>query len=879
MRDSEKDGNSTRWKIDGDDKKMLEQEFLRKRFPSPRSKKRMADQLNVEPRRIQVWFQNRRQREKGPEDEDQPPAGPAATGSHRATSGSSARNATSRTSSQDNSDNWLGAYGMNSVACPPPQRGASGNGSRSRAKQQKTSGGGSGSSGAHACSHAGCEDTSALHDMDIDVGYDFPPQPKLASHGGRGLGAGGSAGGSGAHSHPPRLSAANHNSSCSDHLDEASVLANPSILGSSDDIVYALMDFDKGPAPPEADGDSLWAMQRRGSSRSLSAQGGSGLFGSSGSLVALEELCGGSGTEAFDDMRDRDSATGGEERREGSRLGRTSSRLGGGSLPPSVDPSPLVGPADDPHNLLGMSFHSLSAPFQQPAEAEAEAASSGSAINLQPAHAHGRVRLEANLGGPTPSESSNEGTSTAWGSRATPTPQEAMDFGPSAFASMQQLIPPDSAAATALLEAAARGNYALLGGFAASAVGALQQQINAQQTSVQPMSAQQMAASVQQLASAHPMATAQGTAAPISCQQGLWIPTATALPTTGMVANAPAAAAVAPVPLGCGTTAAVDASATAIPLEGDSTAASAACASAAPAAATASLSAAVNAAAATAMATGIIHPQRNPMAWDSTTLAPGESVANPVDELDYQQEYEIPQQLITGANAMGDSSGELNSWSNAAAAVNAVLSTARQQYSLAMGRPLPGPSSTQSASYRKIATPSYGYPGAGGVPVISDGHVRGGRALGQSVRNATQGAIASVGGQTTTAVGSGPTGPGGGGLSTTIGQGPLRSSRLPYRSDELPPPLAMPQQLLEQQLQLQQATQLQQLQQQMLLQQQAASAQSHQMQALVQAQILQHREQLQQQMQQQEVAQGQSSAPGDGIQQSSSAQVPSQARD
>ena len=55
---------SARWKISGDSKTMLEQEFLRKRFPSPRSKKRLAEELNVEPRRIQVWFQNRRQRER-----------------------------------------------------------------------------------------------------------------------------------------------------------------------------------------------------------------------------------------------------------------------------------------------------------------------------------------------------------------------------------------------------------------------------------------------------------------------------------------------------------------------------------------------------------------------------------------------------------------------------------------------------------------------------------------------------------------------------------------------------------------------------------------------------------------------------------------------
>jgi len=57
-----------RWKIGNEHKATLEREYLRKRFPSPRSKKRLADELNVDPRRIQVWFQNRRQREKPPED-------------------------------------------------------------------------------------------------------------------------------------------------------------------------------------------------------------------------------------------------------------------------------------------------------------------------------------------------------------------------------------------------------------------------------------------------------------------------------------------------------------------------------------------------------------------------------------------------------------------------------------------------------------------------------------------------------------------------------------------------------------------------------------------------------------------------------------------
>ncbi|KAL1504024.1 hypothetical protein AB1Y20_010438 [Prymnesium parvum] len=63
-------GACSRWKISSESKGLLEREFHRKRFPSPRSKKRLADELDVEPRRIQVWFQNRRQREKtGPDPE------------------------------------------------------------------------------------------------------------------------------------------------------------------------------------------------------------------------------------------------------------------------------------------------------------------------------------------------------------------------------------------------------------------------------------------------------------------------------------------------------------------------------------------------------------------------------------------------------------------------------------------------------------------------------------------------------------------------------------------------------------------------------------------------------------------------------------------
>lgn len=57
---------NSRWRIADTSKEVLEQEFRRERFPSASSRLKLAESLDVEPRRIQVWFQNRRQRDRGP---------------------------------------------------------------------------------------------------------------------------------------------------------------------------------------------------------------------------------------------------------------------------------------------------------------------------------------------------------------------------------------------------------------------------------------------------------------------------------------------------------------------------------------------------------------------------------------------------------------------------------------------------------------------------------------------------------------------------------------------------------------------------------------------------------------------------------------------
>lgn len=251
------DAASARWKIGNESKAMLEQEFLRKRFPSPRSKKRLADELNVEPRRIQVWFQNRRQREKLPEDELQDQSagselqqsleryptfgresfGGAAGGAFGAASGAWTLDA----ASLDRSAHHLHSYAEAELPSHNPPR-------AKLPKLDKSRSGGQG---------GGTRNVGRARERD---GQQHPPAlPTIA---GRPLGV------------PGTLTAG---------LLSAT---GPSLLSSSDDIVHALMDFDQG-----------GGLKRRGSG--AGGLGGS-IFDSSGSLYELEErlLAGESGAAA-----------------------------------------------------------------------------------------------------------------------------------------------------------------------------------------------------------------------------------------------------------------------------------------------------------------------------------------------------------------------------------------------------------------------------------------------------------------------------------------------------------------------------------------------------------------------------------------------------
>lgn len=52
-----------RWRVDDDVRRVLEEEYKKNKFPSSEERQALADRLQVAPRRVQVWFQNHRQRE------------------------------------------------------------------------------------------------------------------------------------------------------------------------------------------------------------------------------------------------------------------------------------------------------------------------------------------------------------------------------------------------------------------------------------------------------------------------------------------------------------------------------------------------------------------------------------------------------------------------------------------------------------------------------------------------------------------------------------------------------------------------------------------------------------------------------------------------
>ena len=59
-------GKSTRWNIPTNALSTLEQVFGKDKFPSVETRKKIAADLKVTPRQVQVWFQNKRQRSTKP---------------------------------------------------------------------------------------------------------------------------------------------------------------------------------------------------------------------------------------------------------------------------------------------------------------------------------------------------------------------------------------------------------------------------------------------------------------------------------------------------------------------------------------------------------------------------------------------------------------------------------------------------------------------------------------------------------------------------------------------------------------------------------------------------------------------------------------------
>lgn len=82
-------GNSSRWILDAFDRAALEHAFRLDPFPNASMRQQLGNDLNVSPRQIQVWFQNRRQREKlhNPQGRAGPSARPDALTSPEALAG------------------------------------------------------------------------------------------------------------------------------------------------------------------------------------------------------------------------------------------------------------------------------------------------------------------------------------------------------------------------------------------------------------------------------------------------------------------------------------------------------------------------------------------------------------------------------------------------------------------------------------------------------------------------------------------------------------------------------------------------------------------------------------------------------------------------
>ena len=73
----EANGRRTRWTINQSSLQTLEAIFQHEQFPSQQLRTQLGAHLGVSPRQVQVWFQNRRQREKSANPGDAAPAGAA----------------------------------------------------------------------------------------------------------------------------------------------------------------------------------------------------------------------------------------------------------------------------------------------------------------------------------------------------------------------------------------------------------------------------------------------------------------------------------------------------------------------------------------------------------------------------------------------------------------------------------------------------------------------------------------------------------------------------------------------------------------------------------------------------------------------------------